>query len=133
MNIPMMIALTIVCFTDQTLNLEREEVVSTKQKHVNRTYLVGACCFMKHTEALGQQTHPKPCLIAQRSYIVIPFFGHLQFAQARVSFKTKICCQHKLSEEGLVFIAIGGTVVSVFGTLNSEAELHFTFNVLLKQ
>lgn len=39
--------------------------------------------------------------------------------------------QHKLSKED--FIAVEGTLVSVFGTLNSEAELHFTFRVLLKQ
>lgn len=32
-----------------------------------------------------------------------------------------------------MFIAMGGTLVSVFGMLNSEAELHFTFNVLFKQ
>ena len=41
--------------------------------------------------------------------------------------------QHKLSDEGLVFIARAGTLASVFGTLNSETELHLAFNVLLKQ
>lgn len=84
---------------------------------------------MKHTEALGQQTHHKPCLIAQVHCMCHSFFWTFAICSVKIS----IYCQHKLSEEGLVFIAIGGTLVSDFGTLNSEAELHFTFNVLLKQ
>lgn len=55
------------------------------------------------------------------------------FVLYRVIIKILTYCQHKLSEEGLVFIALGGTLASLFGTLKSEAELHFTFNALLKQ
>lgn len=85
---------------------------------------------MKHTEALSQQTHHKPCLIA---LLHCKCHSFLDICHLFWIIKISFYYQHKLSAERLVFIAIGGTLVSVFGTLNSEAELHFTFNVLLKQ
>lgn len=102
--------------------------MSIKKK---RKQIIFSGCFMKHFEALGQ--HHTPCLIAHYRHRYFFFWTFAVCSGLRFFIKIPIHHQHKLSEEGLVFIAIGGTLVSVFGTLNSEAELHFTFNVLLKQ
>lgn len=72
---------------------------------------------MKQVEALGQQTGrfgSDGCLQSCLDYLLQDH-------------------QHKLSVDGLVLAAAGGTLVSGFGTLKSEAVLHLTFSVLLRE
>lgn len=65
------------------------------------------------------------------SFIIVSFLS--ESLQTLSPCQNYLLHQHKLSVESLLLTARGGTLVSVFGTSNSDAELHLTFNVLFRQ